>query len=165
MTPWDGVRGEGPDRRQHPRRPKAATPYPSVTTHVSGLAGTVTNVVLTVNGFDHQAPRDVDLMLVGPHGQRALVMSDVGGASPVTDVDLVFDDSSTSYLNFDDTVTEGPTTPATTRRRRLPGAGSLGRRGYQLAVRLRRDRPERVLGPVRGRRPRGCMPARSSGGL
>jgi subtilisin-like proprotein convertase family protein len=92
--------------------PKAATPYPSVTTHVSGLAGTVTDVVLTVNGFSHQAPRDTDLMLVGPQGQKALVMSDVGGATPVTDVDLVFSDSSTSYLNFDDTVTGGTHHPS-----------------------------------------------------
>jgi hypothetical protein len=63
--------------------PTAAMPYASVAeTRFSDLAGKVTKVVLTVKGFDHGAARDVDMMLVAPQGERALVMSDVGGATP-----------------------------------------------------------------------------------
>ena len=92
--------------------PKAASPYPSSSTQVNGLAGTVTDVVLTINGFDHEAPRDTDIMLVAPSGERALVMSDVGGADPVTDVVLEFSDTSSTYLNFDDKVASGTYHPS-----------------------------------------------------
>jgi subtilisin-like proprotein convertase family protein len=92
--------------------PSAALPYPSTAAQVRGLVGSVTSVAVAIYGFDHEAPRDVDLMLVAPNGNRSLVMSDVGGASPVSDVNLLFTDDATGSLNFDDKVTSGVYRPS-----------------------------------------------------
>jgi hypothetical protein len=76
--------------------PAKATPYPSEIS-VSGLAGPVTNVTATLHGFHHTCPTDVDVLLVGPQGQKTLLMSDAGdcsnGAATAHDpIDLKFDD-------------------------------------------------------------------------
>jgi VCBS repeat-containing protein len=62
-----------------------ATPYPS-TINVTNLGGTVTNVTLTLRNLSHTWTRDIDILLVGPNGQKALVCSDVGngGANNIT---------------------------------------------------------------------------------
>ncbi|MDQ3254149.1 MAG: hypothetical protein M3R15_09630, partial [Acidobacteriota bacterium] len=54
-----------------------ATPYPSNIT-VSGLNGVITNVSVTLNTIQHDWSRDIDILLVGPHGEKFVVMSDVG---------------------------------------------------------------------------------------
>src|SRR5215203_1721730 len=69
----------------------AATPYGSPAT-IEGLAGKVIGVNVNIVGFTHGRPRDVDVMLVAPGGRRAIVMSDVGGYDPVTDVYVSLDD-------------------------------------------------------------------------
>jgi subtilisin-like proprotein convertase family protein len=53
------------------------------------------NVELTLT---HSAPDDLDLLLVGPGGQQALVMSDVGGSGDVTNLSFVIDDESANPL-------------------------------------------------------------------
>ena len=68
-----------------------ASSYPSTVSVPQG-AGRVQSVAVTLNGFTHPRPDDVDVLLVGPDGQRAvLLMSDVGGA-PATNVSLTFRD-------------------------------------------------------------------------
>jgi hypothetical protein len=47
----------------------AATPYPSNIT-VSGLVGNITKLTVTINGFSHTFPDDVDMMLVAPNGNK-----------------------------------------------------------------------------------------------
>ena len=60
-----------------------ASAYPVTTnTYVDGLAGTVTDVNLHINGFTHERPDDVDIMLVSPTGKKSLVMSDVAAGAP-----------------------------------------------------------------------------------
>ena len=54
-----------------------ASPYPSPIT-VSGLTGTVSDVNATINSFSHTCPSDVDILLVGPGGQKTLLWSDAG---------------------------------------------------------------------------------------
>jgi subtilisin-like proprotein convertase family protein len=68
-----------------------AAPYPS-TINVSGLTGVVTKVTVTLNGFTHDYPDDVDVLLVGPGGQQCILMSDAGGGDDVSGVNLTFDD-------------------------------------------------------------------------
>jgi hypothetical protein len=72
-----------------------ATPYPSDIS-VSGLAGPVTNVTATLHGFHHSCPTDVDVLLVGPQGQRTILMSDAGDCAgvnhPRDPIDLTFRD-------------------------------------------------------------------------
>ena len=55
-----------------------ADPYPS-TCSISGLSGTITDVNLVLDGLSHYTPDDIDILLVGPQGQDAVVMSDAGG--------------------------------------------------------------------------------------
>ena len=63
--------------------PVVANPYPS-NIIVSGLGVvTITKLTVTINDFRHHFPDDVDMMLVGPAGQKMIIWSDVGGSSPV----------------------------------------------------------------------------------
>lgn len=55
----------------------SATPYPS-TIAVTGAA-TPVSITLTINGLSHASPRDIDLLLVGPLGQKMIVQGDAGG--------------------------------------------------------------------------------------
>jgi len=74
-----------------------ATLYPS-TLNVSGLTGVVTRVTATLRGYSHSWPDDVDVLLVGPDGQKVLLMSDCGGGGEVNDLTLTFDDGALSPL-------------------------------------------------------------------
>lgn len=70
----------------------SATPYPSHVT-VAGLSGEVTKVTATLKGLSHQAPIDLDIMLAAPApSKNLLIMSDAGGQSPVSNLNLTFDD-------------------------------------------------------------------------
>jgi hypothetical protein len=61
--------------------PGASTPYPSNIT-VSGLSGQKI-VKLTFNGYHHEFEDDVDVLLVGPSGQKMVIMSDIGGTTEI----------------------------------------------------------------------------------
>lgn len=76
----------------------AASPYPSVV-NVSGLTATVCRVAVTLNNLSHAFPDDIDIVLIAPNGQGALLMSDVGGANPVSGIALTFDDSAGGSLS------------------------------------------------------------------
>jgi subtilisin-like proprotein convertase family protein len=69
-----------------------AVPYPSVIS-VTGLTGVITNVSVTLRGLTHSWPDDIDVLLVGPGGQRIMLMSDAGGSFPVNGVTLTFNNS------------------------------------------------------------------------
>jgi subtilisin-like proprotein convertase family protein len=69
-----------------------ATPFPS-TINVSGVTGTVTKVTVFLDNFSHTFPSDVDILLVGPGGQRLLLMSDADGGTDAVNADLTFDDT------------------------------------------------------------------------
>src|SRR5919202_2345961 len=73
-----------------------ASSYPS-TINVSGLSGTITDLDVELDSFEHTRPDDVDVLLVGPGGQTALLMSDAGG-----DFDVVASSAGLLYLMFDD---------------------------------------------------------------
>jgi subtilisin-like proprotein convertase family protein len=93
--------------------PTIATPYPSAIT-VSGLTGEViTNLTVTLNGFTHSFPSDVNIILVGPQGQTALLMSNVGGqeADPVTGLTITLDDQAEADLPLLDPLYSGTFRP------------------------------------------------------
>jgi hypothetical protein len=69
-----------------------SAPYPA-TINVAGVVGTVSKVTARLRGFSHTFPSDVDVLLVGPGGQRLLLMSDVGGGTDAVNADLIFDDA------------------------------------------------------------------------
>jgi len=68
-----------------------ATPYPSGIT-VSGLSG---NKIMKVrlNQFSHAAPNNVDMLLVGPGGQKMEILSDQGGTTAANSIDLTLADA------------------------------------------------------------------------
>ncbi|HEY2084374.1 MAG TPA: hypothetical protein VGI88_16455 [Verrucomicrobiae bacterium] len=94
--------------------PTIATPYPS-TNRVTGLDGTIiTKVTLSLFGFAHTFPSDVDIVLVGPEGQNAIVLSNVGGSSAtnaVTNIDLTLDDDAVSDLPVTNSLYSGTFKP------------------------------------------------------
>src|SRR6185436_1158881 len=71
--------------------PGLASIYPS-TLQVSGLAGTIYSVTVTLNGVNHGFVSDLDVLLVGPDGQSVMLMSDCGGNSVISGATLTFDD-------------------------------------------------------------------------
>jgi len=94
-------------------------PYPS-TIGVSGLGALATKVTLTID-LAHSYKSDLEMLLVGPQGQKVLVMSDAAGdsAAPVT---WTFDDAAATSLrcnNFDPEPPSGTYRP--TNCERFPG--------------------------------------------
>lgn len=74
-----------------------AGPYP-VAIPVTGQTGTVTDVNLTLPGLTHTLPTDIDMLLVGPGGQKVLVMSDACG-NDSNNATLILDDQAPVSLN------------------------------------------------------------------
>ncbi|HEY6806058.1 MAG TPA: hypothetical protein VI306_20925 [Pyrinomonadaceae bacterium] len=75
-----------------PASGQAASLYPSPIT-VSGIAGVVQRVSVTINGFSHAFPADTDFLLVSPSGRKSVIMSDFGAGSPgVSNINVTLDD-------------------------------------------------------------------------
>ena len=89
-----------------------STPYPSII-NVSGVTGKVTKVTVFLDNFSHSFPGDVDIALVGPGGQRLLLMSDLGGGTDAVNADLTFDDAGAVFGTSIVTGTFKPTNSAT----------------------------------------------------
>jgi subtilisin-like proprotein convertase family protein len=89
------------------RTSKTASVYPAPIA-VTGLSGPVTDVDVSLHGLQHTFPSDLDVLLVGPAGQRALVMSDVSNgdlASGTVDLDL--DDEAAASMPVDTALQAG----------------------------------------------------------
>jgi subtilisin-like proprotein convertase family protein len=61
-----------------PDNPTTGTPYPSNIT-IAGTVGTITNVTVVLRGITTQRPRDMEVLLVAPGGQKLLLISDTAG--------------------------------------------------------------------------------------
>ena len=96
----DSLDGSGP-----------AFPSPA-TVDVAGFAGSVGDVNVTLRGFSHDVPDDVDVLLVGPDGTQVVVMSDAGGTSLSGPVDLVLDQDAAAALPDSTELATGSWQPA-----------------------------------------------------
>ncbi|HJQ68446.1 MAG TPA: C25 family cysteine peptidase [Blastocatellia bacterium] len=76
--------------------PSPATPYPS-TINVTGQGG-ITKVTVTLSGINHDFPDDIEILLVGPGGQKVTLMGDNGGGNDLVNVNLTFDDAAANSL-------------------------------------------------------------------
>lgn len=77
-----------------------ATPYPS-TIVVSGEGTTLTKVTVTLTNITHTFPDDFDVLLVGPTGLNAIIMSDACGQNPLgatNPITLTFDDAAAAAV-------------------------------------------------------------------
>jgi hypothetical protein len=94
--------------------PTAATPYPS-TNRVSGITGSyVTKVTVQILGFAHTFPADVDMVLVAPGGQNAVLMGNVGTENlpqAATNINLTLDDDAASTMPLDSDLVSGTFKP------------------------------------------------------
>ena len=75
----------------------AAAPYPS-TIDTSALSGVLLDVNVILSNVGHTWPDDVDVLLVGPGGETAMLMSDAGGSNDITLTPLTFDDDAAASL-------------------------------------------------------------------
>lgn len=88
----------------------AASPYPS-TISVAGTSGTITNLTLTLLGLGHTFPSDLDILLVGPGGQKVMVLSDVGEGIDVSGLTITLSDGATAFLPAVGALTSGTFKP------------------------------------------------------
>jgi VCBS repeat-containing protein len=77
------------------------------TIEVRGFETTIVDVNVRLNNYSHSQPSDVDVLLVGPQGQTALIMSDVASASKAANDSLVLDDQAATPLPKQDDLTSG----------------------------------------------------------
>ena len=87
-----------------------ASPYTNHIT-VTNVSGLVNKVTVRLHGFSHTWPADVDMILVGPAGQKVVLMSDAGGGNSVANLNLTFDDAASSTLPELTTILEGTFRP------------------------------------------------------
>ena len=86
-------------------------PSPS-TIGVSGLVGLVSQVVVTVNGFAHQYPSDVGILLVGPNGSNTVLMNNAGSGVQVTGLNLTFSTNASGPVPAAQALTSGTFLPS-----------------------------------------------------
>jgi hypothetical protein len=127
-----------------------ATPYPSNIT-VSGVTNPVTQVTVTLTGFNHTFPSDVDVLLVGPGGQKFILVSDVIGGTDAVGINWTFDDTAAAFIGSTGTPASGTFKPTNYTVCQDPfaapaPAGHIGR--------IQWSEPERDLESLRGRRSR-----------
>ena len=94
------------DRSSDSGPPGLANLYPSVI-NVSGLSGTVTRVRVKLLGLNHTFPADLDFLLVGPNGQRVILISDTGGKFDVNNLILTIDQSGGALLPNSSAISSG----------------------------------------------------------
>ncbi len=106
-----GINAEGPSKT-----------YPA-SIAVSGFKrAKIKDVDVRIPAFFHDFPRDVDLLLVGPQGQQAIIYSDVGGTTPTTPQrDVTFDDEATQSLTANDALVDGTFKPTNVEGNDLDG--------------------------------------------
>lgn len=73
-----------------------AAPYPSMLT-VSGVPSPVA-LTLTINGLTHTFPSDIDMLLVGPFGQKMIVQSDTGSGTDLSHITYTLSDAGETAL-------------------------------------------------------------------
>jgi subtilisin-like proprotein convertase family protein len=90
-----------------------ADPYPSSIDVTGFKQGTITDLNLTLRGFSHTYPADIDVLLVAPGGDNMVVMGDVGSDIDASDLTLTLDDEAASPLpsRNDEALTSGTFQP------------------------------------------------------
>jgi subtilisin-like proprotein convertase family protein len=74
-----------------------AFPYPS-SVRVTCVPRPVNRATVTLRGFTHRYPDDVDVMLASPNGQCVILMSDSGDGRFANNVNITLDDSAAAAL-------------------------------------------------------------------
>jgi subtilisin-like proprotein convertase family protein len=70
-----------------------AAPYPSHIV-VDGTAGSLAGLTVGLKGVTESFAEDLDVELVGPLGQKLMLVSDAGGSTAISNANVTFDDAS-----------------------------------------------------------------------
>lgn len=76
----------------------SATPYPSYIA-VSGVTGKITSMQVTLNNLNHTWPDDIGVLLVGPTGEKIVLMDGVGSGTPLVNTKITFADNGSTLSN------------------------------------------------------------------
>jgi len=87
-----------------------ATPYPATIT-ISGLTTPILDINVVINGLSHTFPSDIGILLVGPGGQKVVLMDGAGGFNPISNINLIFDDEAASGLSSSAALSSGSFKP------------------------------------------------------
>jgi hypothetical protein len=68
-------------------------------------SGVISQIGVTLTDLTHSFPDDLDLRLTSPTGRTVVLMSDVGGSVPATNVTLMLRDDATEDLPYGDGAT------------------------------------------------------------
>ncbi|HKX62272.1 MAG TPA: proprotein convertase P-domain-containing protein [Verrucomicrobiae bacterium] len=90
--------------------PTKATPYPSPLP-VAGMPGLITGISVTLSNVNHSFPGDIEVLLVGPNGQSALLMANAGTTLDVTNVTITFSDFASKPLPKTEQIVSGSYNP------------------------------------------------------
>jgi len=83
-----------------------ASPYPSII-NVGGIGGSLVKATVTWTNVSHTSPGDIDVLLVAPNQQDALIMAHSGGQNALNHVTITFDDAATNSLSHFGQITNG----------------------------------------------------------
>jgi hypothetical protein len=97
---------------------------------VSGFDTLVADVNVTLHNinFGGASSQDIDVLLIGPQGQTALVLSDAGGNTATSNATLALDDKAANHLPSNTAMTSGtfqPTNFGTPDTFQLPEGGNF----------------------------------------
>lgn len=90
---------------------KPATPFPS-TISVANFPGKLGKLKVAIDGFNHSFSPDASILLVGPRGQKTVLLRAAGWGTPATNANLVFDDSATDLAPRYSQLTSGTYRPS-----------------------------------------------------
>ena len=110
-----------------------AVPYASVI-NISGLEGTIAKVQMNIKGLAHTWPDDIDMLLVSPSGDKIRVMSDVGGRTAVSDINLTLTDSAATFLPDHSPLSSGPFKPTNVGRDMFPAPAPSSPYGAEFSA-------------------------------
>ena len=79
---------------------------------VSGLVGTISQVIVSINGFGHQYPSDVGMLVVGPNGANTVLMNNAGDGANVAGLTLVFSSNAVAPVPATQALTSGTYLPS-----------------------------------------------------
>jgi subtilisin-like proprotein convertase family protein len=75
-----------------------ANPYPATRTISVSPGLIISDLNVRIDGIWHQRPDDLDLLLVGPHGQKVILMSDACGSFEVAAFGWTWDDEAAAPM-------------------------------------------------------------------
>jgi subtilisin-like proprotein convertase family protein len=87
--------------------PVSASLYPSRIVVDAPKRARILDVEVELSGFKHTNPDDVEVLLVGPRGQTAVIMANVGGTTDVEDERYFLFDGAVGFPLPDSTTLEG----------------------------------------------------------